>query len=39
MGRPALPEEVVGAYIYLASDTSTYTTGADILIDGAYTAR
>jgi sorbose reductase len=38
MGRPALPEEVVGAYIYLASDASTYTTGADIRIDGAYTA-
>jgi sorbose reductase len=38
MGREALPEELVGAYLYFASDASTYTTGADIRIDGGYTA-
>ncbi|ODQ81051.1 hypothetical protein BABINDRAFT_33884 [Babjeviella inositovora NRRL Y-12698] len=37
MGRSALPEELVGAYLYLASDASTYTTGSDIRVDGGYT--
>ncbi|KAH3898940.1 related to Sorbose reductase homolog SOU2 [Saccharomycodes ludwigii] len=37
MGRLAYPKELVGAYIYLASDASTFTTGADIVIDGGYT--
>jgi NAD(P)-dependent dehydrogenase (short-subunit alcohol dehydrogenase family) len=34
MGRP---EELQGAVLYLASDASTFTTGSDILIDGAFT--
>lgn len=37
MGREALPQELVGAYLYLASDASTYTTGSDIVVDGGYT--
>lgn len=37
-GREALPEELVGAYLYLASDLSTFTTGADIRVDGGYTS-
>lgn len=32
------PEELVGAVIYLASSASTYTNGADLIVDGAYTA-
>ncbi|SCW02201.1 LAFE_0F01200g1_1 [Lachancea fermentati] len=36
MGREALPREMVGAYLYLASDASTYTTGSDIIVDGGY---
>ena len=38
LGREALPQELVGAYLYLASDASTYTTGSDILVDGGYCA-
>jgi NAD(P)-dependent dehydrogenase (short-subunit alcohol dehydrogenase family) len=34
MGRHAQPEEIVGAVLYLASDASTYTTGAVITCDG-----
>lgn len=36
LGREAQPEELVGAYLYLASDLSTYTTGTDIRVDGGY---
>lgn len=36
MGREALPEELVGAYLYLASDLSSFTTGSDIRVDGGY---
>lgn len=37
MGREALPRELVGAYLYLASNASTFTTGTDIVVDGGYT--
>ncbi|QLG74074.1 hypothetical protein HG535_0F05860 [Zygotorulaspora mrakii] len=36
MGRLAYPKEMVGAYLYLASDAATYTTGTDIIVDGGY---
>ncbi|RMZ79727.1 hypothetical protein DV738_g3251, partial [Chaetothyriales sp. CBS 135597] len=36
MGREGEPIELVGAYLYLASDASSYTTGTDFLIDGGY---
>ncbi|PHH93042.1 hypothetical protein CDD83_1744 [Cordyceps sp. RAO-2017] len=39
MGRNGLATELKGAYVYLVSDASTYTTGADIVIDGGYTCR
>jgi NAD(P)-dependent dehydrogenase (short-subunit alcohol dehydrogenase family) len=36
MGRQGQAKELKGAYVYLTSDASTYTTGADIVIDGGY---
>ncbi len=34
MGRSAKPEEMAGTVLYLASDASSFTTGATIICDG-----
>ncbi|KAK9319849.1 NAD(P)-binding protein [Lipomyces orientalis] len=39
MGRSGVAKELKGIYVYLVSDASTYTTGADIIVDGGYCAR
>ena len=39
MGRLGRPEEVASAALYLASDDSTYVTGAALTVDGGYTAQ
>ncbi|BGP09883.1 hypothetical protein NBRC10512v2_005731 [Rhodotorula toruloides] len=37
MNRIGEPEDLKGAVIYLASDASAFTTGADLRVDGGYT--
>jgi NAD(P)-dependent dehydrogenase (short-subunit alcohol dehydrogenase family) len=37
LGRLGKPEELMGLYVYLASDASGYMTGSDVVIDGGYT--
>jgi NAD(P)-dependent dehydrogenase (short-subunit alcohol dehydrogenase family) len=37
MGRMQAPDELAGAVLYFLSDASTYTTGADLIVDGGYT--
>ncbi|WP_307189396.1 SDR family oxidoreductase [Heyndrickxia coagulans] len=35
--RMGKPEELQSICVYLAGDTSTFTTGADFIVDGAFT--
>ena len=37
LGRLGKPEELQSICVYLAGDTSTFTTGSDIVVDGAFT--
>jgi len=39
MGRMGEPQEVAAAILYLASDESSFTTGAEIVVDGGLTAQ
>lgn len=36
MGREGEAHELKGAFLYFASDASSYTTGADLIVDGGY---
>ena len=38
-GRFAYPEEIAAAAVFLASDAAAMINGADLLVDGGYTAR
>ena len=39
LGRLGQPREIASGAVFLASDDSAFMTGADLLIDGGYSAR
>jgi len=39
MGRVGEADEIAGAVTYLLSDAAPYVTGAEIAVDGGWTAR
>lgn len=39
MGRIGQPSDISSAVVYLLSDFSSYTTGADLVVDGAFLLR
>jgi NAD(P)-dependent dehydrogenase (short-subunit alcohol dehydrogenase family) len=39
IGRLGAPEDIAAGIVFLASDESSFMTGAELVIDGGYTAR
>ncbi len=38
LGRPGKVEDLMGAFVYLASDASSLVTGSSLMVDGGWTA-
>ncbi len=38
IGRPGQPQDIANGVLYLASDESSFVTGAELVIDGGFTA-
>ncbi len=38
LGRLGTPDEIAAAAVFLASDSASFVTGSDLLVDGGYTA-
>jgi NAD(P)-dependent dehydrogenase (short-subunit alcohol dehydrogenase family) len=39
LNRWGVPEDLIGAAVFLASDSASYITGIDLLVDGGWTAK
>lgn len=39
LGRIGMPEDLTGAAVFLASDEARFMTGADLVVDGGYSAQ
>ena len=39
IGRIGAPDDIAQAVVFLASDESAFVTGAELIVDGGYTAQ
>jgi 3-oxoacyl-[acyl-carrier protein] reductase len=39
MGRMATPQDIANTTVFLSSPMSSFTTGANVIVDGAITTR